>query len=518
MSDRKQRRLVYIGTSAALALLLFSALVLTASRNRVYDQWLRTAPLPEPREWPRAIVSDTTLYVLGGKPLVPSASFIVSATVGGNEPRISFWNTVTLTSSPPISLYLHAVAQNGNDAYVIGGWDGKRRYATVWRCRLGGKSDCLDADQDFPMKIVLHDALAKGDYIYVFGGLNESDDVQDAIYKAKIESGGKLGRWRESQWIPTKIERTAVVEYGGYIYVLGGFDGESARREIYRSKIGPNGELMDWEDRRKDVLPRPLYYHDAVVLKERLYIFGGMDDEKKYRKVYSAGFNAEDGSLEPWEEEKKLPASLAKHAVVRYEPDTGGKRFYIIGGEHETRAQSQLYYSISNTPTPTATPTPTPTPSSTPTPIPPTPGLAFISLQNTPDQMIADGDELTYIVRFRNGPDPLSNFQITSTVPTSLTLLTNGFTVEFDGSLNLGFSGTGSGDTITWSVQPELQPEQKGRLTFRTKRDASDTGLLTHPGVEATWVVSGTFDDMPSNPTFNPAEKAYLPFRTNPEK
>lgn len=537
----RQVRVAILCSSIVISVAIFSVLVYAASRERAYDQWLPTAPLPEARMWPRAVLSNNKLYVIGGKPSPLSDSLIISADLSSSPP-LTQWHPVKMTGTTPVSLTLHAVAQTNEHLYIIGGWDRERRYSTVWGYKFntfphGYPEPVTATPPDYPLKIVLHDALAvsipenTNNHVYVFGGVNENNIPQNAVYRASVVDGeGTLGNWEMAAWLPFPLFRMSVVydDVSRYLYVTGGFDGQNIRPEIHRAKVNTNGTLAAWERENNRHMPKPLYYHDTLIHNNRLYVFGGQDDENKYRKVYSAEINSNDGSLGDWEGEAEIPTSLSKHVVVN---DNG--KFYIIGGEHDEIAQSQLYYSAENTPEPLpptqsgdadedddnddgaqgivggATPlsrerqlevTPAPTPS---------PGIALITLSANHNDALTIGDELTYQVDFQNGGHPLSGVTFRSIIPQDVVLLPAYFQLTPD--IELQFSGVDASAMITWTVNGELAPYQRGYFSFRVKRTLSELEHIIHSGIHATWVYEEQQGERYSHPTFNPADEIYLP-------
>ena len=60
-----------------------------------------------------------------------------------------------------------------------------------------------------------------GGYVYEIGGNNGTSYTGD-VYYAQMESNGALGTWNSTASLPNSIENVGSVEYGGNIYVMGG--------------------------------------------------------------------------------------------------------------------------------------------------------------------------------------------------------------------------------------------------------------------------------------------------------
>lgn len=95
-------------------------------------------------------------------------------------------------------------------------------------------------------------------------------------------------------------------------------------------------------------------------------------------------------------------------------------------------------------PTATSTPTSTSTTSvstSTPTATP-QPGLSMLLLRNDPWTEVQPGEEIRYTIHYRNGPLPLSNFEIANAIPQSV--------VVVPGSISSG--GVSAGGNVRWTL------------------------------------------------------------------
>ena len=128
------------------------------------------------------------------------------------------------------------------------------------------------------------------------------------------------------------------------------------------------------------------------------------------------------------------------------------------------------------TATATATPLPLPTamptalPSPTPTPMP-TPGIQWVRLSNEPQIAIAEGEEITYTIRYQNGPYPLTNVQIVNLLPAQLAWLPNSPRVT--GGAMATVQQKGAGTEVTWRFPLALEPYQRGEVVYRLRRGAA---------------------------------------------
>jgi uncharacterized repeat protein (TIGR01451 family) len=114
-------------------------------------------------------------------------------------------------------------------------------------------------------------------------------------------------------------------------------------------------------------------------------------------------------------------------------------------------------------PTPTNTPTLADTPTTTPTPTATTmPGLSMFLLRNDPWTEVQPGQEIRYTVHYRNGPLPLTNFEIANPVPPNVVLV--------PGSISGG--GASAGGNVRWTIG-NLAGHASGAVSYVVRVPAS---------------------------------------------
>ncbi len=483
---------------------LFLGVIWAADQFASFDHWDETAALVDPRVGPRLAYyitsTQTILFAIGGRRLYPEGSVILSTTLEISG-QIAQWQPVSLsvTSTLPATLSLHAVAQTDKFFYVIGGWDEKNRFGQIWRGKFANWS-CCEEIRNLPRKLVLHNAAVAANKLYVIGGVDENNQTLNHVYYSTIDANGGLGEWSEAPALKSPRARHAIVTYTQgsetQFYISGGYDGSTARGEVYCGVASGNNPIQGW--RTVQHLREPMYYHQMTIHNNRLVISGGRNDETTFSAVYSAEI-ADTCKLGDWEDEPKLPLSLSRHAALALPTPNLS---YVIGGIHSDISQSQVYYAAVHTPTPT--PDVTPTATSTPTP---TPGLAYLRLINQPDDTLGTDEEVTYFIVYKNGPFPLENVQIVSDIPAELGLITATVHAAVHESI---VPVSTSNQRIVWTFAGSLAPEFQGALSYRAKI-ASAPSIITHTGVQAKWWYAGQMDSMTSNPAFNPSQKYFLP-------
>jgi uncharacterized repeat protein (TIGR01451 family) len=178
-----------------------------------------------------------------------------------------------------------AVYVNGR-IYVLGGWDdyGQARrdvfYTTVdtethdlanWHTTEPLSSTVYPGGLFFHASVVFHD------WLYVLGGENDDDGgtVFSTVSFAHINSNGTLGEWQVTEPLSMAVSTLDAVVVNDRIYVMGGLDeDENIRAEVYFATPNPaNGQISEWT--RTTDLEEPLYGHMAAVEQGRIYVLGG---------------------------------------------------------------------------------------------------------------------------------------------------------------------------------------------------------------------------------------------------
>ncbi len=145
----------------------------------------------------------------------------------------------------------------------------------------------------------------------------------------------------------------AAVYYRDHLYVIAGDNpfGDTHNEVFYSTIISTlTHELSDWQQTMPlpataDFYPEGLYFHEAAVLNDYLYVFGGKEDEGAastyYNKVVFAPINA-DGTLGDWQLTTPLPGPRFELESLVYEG-----RIYVIGGADEMGQSTEtVWYTV----------------------------------------------------------------------------------------------------------------------------------------------------------------------------
>jgi uncharacterized repeat protein (TIGR01451 family) len=439
----------------ASAILGLSASIVLSSPHYVkIDGWTPTTPLPQALADRNALVRGDYLYFIGGKsPSDSPVATIYSARIQAGG-QLSAWN---IAGQLPVAVYLHATAATETDLYVIGGWDGSKTRAEVWRAAFGanGTLGAFVKVGDYPTALDLHDAVIVQNRLYVVGGWTGNDPL-NTVYYADLQPGG-LGSWVAATPLPTSLYRLSATAHNNRIYVTGGFDNRNAQSAVYYATVQADGALGSWQATTE--LPVGIFFHETVIHDGQLTVLGGRGGTAEYDTVYAAPINA-NGSLGAWATQAALPESLHRFAAAPVTRN-GSDFVYVIGGLHGGDYRANVYHSsYPAPPTPTATPTLTPTP----TPRPET--LVHVTLLNSPQRWVAPGEEIEYTIRYHNrSADQLTDVEIVNVVPQQVELLPD----SIQGGLSHVHSGTQPGSTIRWTLGT-VDPDGAGEVRYRVRR------------------------------------------------
>lgn len=169
-------------------------------------------------------------------------------------------------------------------------------------------------DTTLPQAITNSCSCLVGDDIYLFGGIDNSNDIKDSIIKIDLNE-------KSSSLLSLSLNQplsNASVEYiNNYIYLFGG-ENESPLNTIYKIDLDNNSiTLLSTE------MQYGLYLHRTCILGNYIYLFGGISSSGLTDKIYR--FNYNDDSLIILN--FTLPMSLADFAI-----SPTSDYIYIFGG------------------------------------------------------------------------------------------------------------------------------------------------------------------------------------------
>jgi len=189
-----------------------------------------------------------------------------------------------------------------------------------------------------------HSGLYWNDQIYVIGGLPGTETAPrptNDVWRAEIGTDGLATAWEvtNSTGLPT-FSRAAAVVNDGYIYVVGGHDGQVITGTTYFAQIevGSDGNTTNWS-RSPYLITLGRDYHQAVVFRDRLYVLGGYTRNGEVDEIQVASIGS-NGNIGAWQElNGGLKEPLAGFTAVMYRD-----WLYILGGVHGRVVTDSVYF------------------------------------------------------------------------------------------------------------------------------------------------------------------------------
>lgn len=466
--------------------------------NQHIQAWISRKDLPVELADPVVLEHNSYLYVIGGKDQDGNPVDRVQVAQINSSGDLGEWLHL---SALPVPLYLHAAvkaqASDGNTyIYVIGGWDGSKWRSEIWRTQIQISGDINGWSKigNYTEGIVSHDALATNNHLYILGGENEQNQILDKVAFAtftltgtlQIDSKGKI--WTETpQQLPKHLFHLSAVTDKRYIYVTGGHDGQQAQNTIYYMDISNNSD--SWHISSK-TLPKPHYYHKALIIDGDLYIIGGKkDNTTELTDIDSISLGSIPNSsdiTQDWKSQYGLTEALYRFGAVAAKI-TNSNVLYIVGGLHSETPRDTIYSSI----------------------MPPV-SVVLLHLKSQSNREITIGQCLEYTIEYQNGESDLSMVTLTNPIPNNTNLDSSSITND-QARANVQITT----DSITWTFNT-LPAHQQGSASYCVQRTTDSSLVLINPGAHIQWSyikANGALDTKTeeSNPVFNPSYPIYLP-------
>jgi N-acetylneuraminic acid mutarotase len=318
--------------------------------------------LPQAAVWNQAAVAGSNLYVSGGSNGTTSFTSVWSSPL--NQPWS--WQSRTALPQPTEG---HGFAVIGNNAYVVGGWDrGSAPRATVYKAPINtdGSLGSWMATTALPQGRAFHALAVDGNQLIVLGGWNPNYTATPTVWTATADASGNLSAWQSGPDLPERRAWAGACISGGKLLLIGGSNGSQTQSTTYQASYG-TGQIGTWQ--AGPALPIPLQGHGCLNLGGVATTLGGTNSTGSQTTVYQLVNGT-------WSAANPLPTSRLGMATT-----TTGSQVYLLGGQNNEQgivngilAAGTSGPQPTPTPLPTATPTPQPTPIPTPSPTPqPTP-------------------------------------------------------------------------------------------------------------------------------------------------
>jgi hypothetical protein len=221
--------------------------------------------------------------------------------------------------------------------YCIGGQDangGPRDevYSTPALTSSSGNITAWTAGTQYPQDINGQSCVAYSGYAYCTGGTYDDggDDVNSSYY-APLTSGGALGTWSATTSFPIPVDSLSCVASSGYVYCVGGnneTDGTNAdstsSNSVWYAALSSSG-LGDWTSTTS--YPANVFFPSCFAAGGYIYCLGGVNGNfNAVGTDYFASLSA--AGVGAWTQTTAYPVQASGEACA-----VSSGRIYCIGGE-----------------------------------------------------------------------------------------------------------------------------------------------------------------------------------------
>ena len=300
------------GTSSAISFNLISGTTFSPSTIN----WTQTTSLPQP------------LQGLGAA-FVPAANASVSATnyvfvVGGAADQ---------TNAATTSVYRAQTQQTG----ALSAWTPASTPLPVSRA--------YHATVAASAYTAALDTTTTAAYLYAIGGVDSSGATVNTVYYSKVALDGSNGAWQATTPLPSALHSASAVVFRGYIYVAGGANGQNGPTlGAIRAAVNPDGTIGAWQP--MSALPSGVAFQALVNFGPYLYAVGGdanvvapmqgTTSGGEMSSAFLARVNLRTGDLaSPWTAVSSLNKGRSKHNTV-----VGGGYLFTTSGVYNGQAGS----------------------------------------------------------------------------------------------------------------------------------------------------------------------------------
>jgi hypothetical protein len=255
--------------------------------------WASTTALPSSVEGATSVVKDGYIYVMGG--YSGSGIYIDNvyyAPINSNG-TIGTWST---TSVLPQGIAFSSSAEYNGYIYEIGGYNGSNisdiYYSQIQsNGSLGAwiNTGTIPAGSTDYLSSTIYDG-----YLYIAGAYTNGNNY---MYSAQIKSDGSLGALNSKTHLPSimnngnSVTQSTLISYNGYLYLIGGditvpsTGASSPTPVISFTQIGDNSSLSTWSTTQTQ-LPQAIQGATSINYNGYIYEMGGYNGTSELNNVY----------------------------------------------------------------------------------------------------------------------------------------------------------------------------------------------------------------------------------------
>jgi N-acetylneuraminic acid mutarotase len=252
-------------------------------------EWRESTPLPAARAGLAVAQSDRYVIVSGGKDPTQRTMTDVFVAAIAADGTLGAWRSTTPLPAPR---FHHTMFVHGADLYVIGGLEGSVSVDAVLRARVAddGSIARWETLPSLPQPRSHHGLVVDRGWIYLTGGLDGNPAGRNtplpSVIRARLTDDG-IGAWETQTDLPHAYATHASVAFGGQLHVIGGVEDNTRFVDaILRAPIGAGGRLGAWQKLDPGLPAARSHVHQTPVVNGRLYSAGGSNARVVKTEVY----------------------------------------------------------------------------------------------------------------------------------------------------------------------------------------------------------------------------------------
>jgi len=292
------------------------------------SQWSATSSLNVPRQMLAAVAVNNWIYAIGG--LNSGGATVALVEMAQINPDGSLGSWITTSSLNVSRANIHAVSYNGY-LYVAGGTSGYPgkfdQLSSVEYAKINPDGTLVSWTLATSMNQVRYfpGLVAYNGWLYTLGGW-DGNTCLSSSERAPIIADGSIGNWQTASSIPYGNEAFVAVVNNGWIYIMGGWNGATTFGQVWKAQISAEGNLGEWTNESSLNIPRAGF--GGGIHEGKICVGGGVQWTTMILPAECAVIDP-DGGLEPWCIEPELPAAAANVGGC-----VSNGWFYIVGGNN----------------------------------------------------------------------------------------------------------------------------------------------------------------------------------------
>jgi N-acetylneuraminic acid mutarotase len=208
--------------------------------------WTTLGSLPVALSNHALVIGHNTIYVIGGRDESNIYNTIYYATINTNG-TIGDWQTSSV--SLPTGLWGHTAVYCSGYIYVAGGsdqLDDDSANDDVYYAKVLADNTLSDfvATTSLPSSLNGHTMEINGEEVFVLGGFEDGGTKVNTVYKTSSNADGSLNAWTAQTALPHAVSYHSSVVINGIITVLAGETGTGLTKNIYYADI--NAGSLSW--------------------------------------------------------------------------------------------------------------------------------------------------------------------------------------------------------------------------------------------------------------------------------